>query len=316
MTCRRGGIRVRPAARDAPTRSGSDPGADAVNTVVLPAGYEPKPKPEPTNQSPAATAATRPQVPPPTAPVSAHAQVPPRASLSDRKLWIVSGSAVAFLVVAVAAILWLRSAPPGEDAVSPAPAGAELHKPDRSVPSSSHRQRCRVTIRTRRRTRSPVHRTAMPRATLRRQGLASILLAASNRLPQRFRPPATARAGLYLSRRATAGREWQRLIDAASKVEIVAIANPNSGPGSERNLEYAAVFTEASEQGVTLVGYVSTDYGKRPQAEITKDVDSWIRFYPQIRGFFFDQQPRESHGAAHFAELRDYVKRKISKILW
>ena len=28
----------------APTRSGSDPGSDAVNTVVLPAGYNPKPQ--------------------------------------------------------------------------------------------------------------------------------------------------------------------------------------------------------------------------------------------------------------------------------
>ena len=58
-------------------------------------------------------------------------------------------------------------------------------------------------------------------------------------------------------------REWGRLIDAASKVEIVAIANPDSGPGNERNLDYAAVFTEASSRGITLVGYISTDYAKR-----------------------------------------------------
>ena len=44
-------------------------------------------------------------------------------------------------------------------------------------------------------------------------------------------------------------KEWQRLFDAASKVEIVAIANPNSGPGDERNLEYAAIFTEARNAG-------------------------------------------------------------------
>ena len=88
-------------------------------------------------------------------------------------------------------------------------------------------------------------------------------------------------------------REWQRFIDAASKAEIVAIANPDSGPGDERNIDYAAIFTEASKQGVTLVGYVSTDYGRRPQVEIKSDVDTWVRLYPQIRGFFFDQQPRE-----------------------
>ena len=94
-------------------------------------------------------------------------------------------------------------------------------------------------------------------------------------------------------------------------MEIVAIANPNSGPGNERNLDYAAIFTEASNHGIKLVGYVSTDYGKRPQAEIKNDVDAWIRFYPQVRGFFFDQQPSESQHAAQFAELREFVKRRI-----
>jgi len=106
-------------------------------------------------------------------------------------------------------------------------------------------------------------------------------------------------------------KEWQRLIDAASKVEIVAIANPNSGPGFERNLDYAAIFTEASEHGITLVGYVSTEYAKRPIQVVKNDIDAWIQLYPRIRGFFFDQQSREGHDAAHYAELRAYVEGKL-----
>ena len=46
--------------------------------------------------------------------------------------------------------------------------------------------------------------------------------------------------------------EWQKIFDAASKVEIVVIANPNSGPGEDRDAEYDAVFTEATNLGVTL----------------------------------------------------------------
>jgi len=106
-------------------------------------------------------------------------------------------------------------------------------------------------------------------------------------------------------------KEWQRLIDAASKVEIVAIANPNSGPGYERNLDYAAIFTEASDHGITLVGYVSTGYAKRPIPEVKNDIDAWVRLYPQIRGFFFDQQSREGHDAPQYAELRAYVAGKL-----
>jgi len=101
------------------------------------------------------------------------------------------------------------------------------------------------------------------------------------------------------------------LIDAAAKVEIVAIANPNSGPGYERNLDYAAIFTEASARGIKLVGYVSTDYGKRSIAEVKNDIDGWVRLYPQIRGFFLDQQSREGTLVAHYEEIRAYVKQKL-----
>ncbi|MFI5454501.1 MAG: spherulation-specific family 4 protein [Isosphaerales bacterium] len=106
-------------------------------------------------------------------------------------------------------------------------------------------------------------------------------------------------------------KEWQRLIDAASKVEIVAIANPNSGPGYERNLDYAAIFTEASDHGITLVGYVSTGYVKRPIPAVKNDIDAWVRLYPQVRGFFFDQQSREGHDAPYYAELRAYAAAKL-----
>ena len=82
------------------------------------------------------------------------------------------------------------------------------------------------------------------------------------------------------------------------------IANPASGPGEARNLDYAAIFTEASRHGVTLVGYVSTQYGERALDEIKKDIDQWVQFYPQIRGFFFDQQPREARHAGITRDLR------------
>jgi len=115
---------------------------------------------------------------------------------------------------------------------------------------------------------------------------------------------------------AGAGRkDWQRLIDAASKVEIVAIVNPNTGPGDERNLDYAAIFTEASAHGVTLVGYVSTEYAKRPIPAVKNDIDAWIRLYPQIRGFFLDQQSREGSDAAHYAQLRAYIEQKLREPL-
>jgi hypothetical protein len=108
------------------------------------------------------------------------------------------------------------------------------------------------------------------------------------------------------------GREpWRRLIDAAAKVDLVAIVNPDSGPGVERNPVYASAIAEAADSGVKLVGYVHTQYGERPAAEVKGDIDAWVRFYPRIVGFFLDQQPQDPRHAADFADIAAHARGKL-----
>jgi hypothetical protein len=235
----------------APTRSGTDPGADAVNTVVLPSGYSSNPQ-APIQSLPPGAPTSAPVSPPKTA-SGLQMKVPDHPSFPAKGIWVIVGGTIALLVLALGLTIWLRSPtrPQFDVAGHPKPAAA-----------GAARRLCLLV---------PV----------------------------------------YIYPSGDGRKEWQRLIDAASKVEIVAIANPNSGPGIEPNLDYAAVFTEARNRGITLLGYVSTDYGKRPQAEIKKDVDTWIRFYPQVRGFFFDQQPSSSRDAARYEELRDFVRLRL-----
>src|SRR5262249_6335701 len=66
-------------------------------------------------------------------------------------------------------------------------------------------------------------------------------------------------------------------------------------------------------RGVKLVGYVSTLYAGRSRAEVKEDINAWVRYYPQIAGFFFDQQPREPdfHHLDYYAEIRDYAKQRL-----
>ena len=225
---------------------------------------------------------------------------------------MISGGTIALLVLAVGVTLWLRSPTSGADQGSPARREADAGKPDPWGPTqlappsvAGHNPKSSEN-------------TTASTSTANASGEVSPSGPAVDAAGDPVRTPGKASRRLrllvptYIYPTGEGRKEWQRLIDAASKVEIVAIANPNSGPGEEHNLDYAAVFTEARNAGITLVGYVSTDFGKRPRAEIEKDVDTWIRFYPQVRGFFFDQQLREGHGAANFAELRDFVKRKIA----
>jgi Spherulation-specific family 4 len=299
------------ARATAPTRSGSDPGPDAVNTMVLPPGYDPRLENPASSQSPHIATPNKAQVPPAKAPVGAPAQVSQNLPFPARTLWMISGGTIALLVLATGAVLWLRSAPSGVGDVATSPQGTEVGKPDNASPGQP----------------SPPSRAGRnPKSSENLVAGASTSDASANTPPSGTRvdaagqpssaPDGTSRrlrllVPAYIYPSGDGRQDWQRLIVAASKVEIVAIVNPNSGPGEERNEEYAVIFTEATTKGLKLVGYVSTDFGKRPQAEVKHDVDTWIRFYPQIRGFFFDQQPRQGRHAAQFAELRDYVKKNL-----
>jgi len=295
----------------APTRTGSDPGPDALNTMVLPPGYDSTSSPQAPRPSTRPVASAKAQSPPPRAPYEAQVQVPAQPSFPDKKTWTIAGGTIGLTVLALGAIFWLRAPNPGVEPATPPPRAAQLDKSDNlgqskpSTPSGAgHASKAPDNPTDSKATGDAAPSTAPSAPTVEVAGAPNAPPAGLSRRLRMLVPA-------YIYPAGEGRKEWQRLFDAASKVDIVAIANPNSGPGDERNVDYAAIFTEASNQGITLVGYVSTDYGRRLQAEIKNDVDTWMRLYPQIRGFFFDQQPRDARDAARFADLRDYAKRKI-----
>ena len=105
-------------------------------------------------------------------------------------------------------------------------------------------------------------------------------------------------------------RHWDRLIGAAEKAPVAAIANPASGPGKRVDPNYVKVLARAREAGVTLVGYVSTSYAKRPLADVKADVDRWLEFYPGVRGIFFDEQASGPDRVDHYAALYEYARKE------
>jgi hypothetical protein len=106
-------------------------------------------------------------------------------------------------------------------------------------------------------------------------------------------------------------REWDRLIASAKVVPIVAIVNPASGPGDHVDTNFAALLPRARKAGVMLVGYVGTQYTRKPLRRAKAEVDTFLRFYPDIQGFHFDEQSSEANGVDYYAELYRYVHQLI-----
>jgi len=273
--------------------------------MVLPKETRAQNPPQGPVHRPPATTPVKTESPTPRASIQLPAPAPPHRSLPVSKRLAILGGTLALTALAILTIFWLRPPAPANVGISLAGATSRPTKPDASTstkvaPGSNTDE-----------TPSPGRSTSEnPVATPPpAPPIIATNLPATGHIPGSSRLKILVPAYIYP---AGDGRtDWDRLIAAATKVEIVAIANPDSGPGSERNIDYATIFTEAANHGVKLVGYVSTDYGRRDVGKIKTDIDNWLRFYSQIRGFFFDQQPRDGKAVAMFSELRDYVKQKM-----
>ena len=90
----------------------------------------------------------------------------------------------------------------------------------------------------------------------------------------------------------TPGADWQRII-AASDVVGMIIFNPNNGPGVTTDPAYMSAIAKARAAGILVLGYVATDYGKRAEADINADVNSYYALY-QPSGIYFAEGPMEA----------------------
>jgi hypothetical protein len=106
---------------------------------------------------------------------------------------------------------------------------------------------------------------------------------------------------------------WKILIQSAAKAPIVAIVNPGSGPGKRVDKNYSDLFQLSKNSRVTLIGYVTLSYAKRPLSAVRADVDKWLQFYPEVRGIFFDEQPSDAEHADFARDCFAYARAKINK---
>jgi hypothetical protein len=101
------------------------------------------------------------------------------------------------------------------------------------------------------------------------------------------------------------GPAWQRVIAAAPTVGMVVI-NPASGPGTSTNPQYAQVIAQARAAGIIVLGYVSTNYGQRAEADITADINAYYDQY-SLTGLYLAEGPMEADCTTLEPEYRRLV---------
>ncbi len=112
------------------------------------------------------------------------------------------------------------------------------------------------------------------------------------------------------------GYQWPAMAAGhASDSEIVAIINPNSGPGGagDPNADYVVGLNALKAAGLKMIGYVSTNYGNRAIADVKADIDKYEADYlTWLTGIFLDETPNATGKEAYYSEVHDYIRAKAT----
>lgn len=103
---------------------------------------------------------------------------------------------------------------------------------------------------------------------------------------------------------------WSEVVSAAAKVPLVAIINPNNGPdGKPPNEDYQKGLADLRKSNATILGYVYTKYGDRPQAEVIQDIILYARYY-DVDGIFVDETASNVKQLEYYRDIYNYIKQQ------
>ena len=85
----------------------------------------------------------------------------------------------------------------------------------------------------------------------------------------------------------------------------LAIINPNNGVGSDISTHYLNITNNHN-----TLGYIYTSYSHRDIQDIENEVDKYIEYYPNIKGFFFDEVNSSIDAIDYYTDIYNYVKNK------
>ena len=112
------------------------------------------------------------------------------------------------------------------------------------------------------------------------------------------------------------GSLWTSLNWSATRVPLMAIMNPASGPDTTQNPDYVAAVNSLRASGGRVIGYVSTSYATRSTNAVRTDIDRYFSFYA-VDGIFLDEFTNDSdtNHLNYYAALNQYIHSKGTNLL-
>jgi hypothetical protein len=103
------------------------------------------------------------------------------------------------------------------------------------------------------------------------------------------------------------GGGWAKAIGSKPVPAIMIAAITSSGPGDAPDPAYQAVIGRAQAAGIKVLGYASTDYARRPAADVETDIAHYRAWY-HVAGVFLDQAAAGTGELPYYQELTGYIR--------
>src|SRR3989475_2432669 len=106
------------------------------------------------------------------------------------------------------------------------------------------------------------------------------------------------------------GINWQPLIAAKQahpRVPIIAMINPNSGPGTSYDSNFNTGINNMRASGIIVLGYIGTKYCAMSIATAEGQIDTYHSFY-KLDGFLFDEMKNTPGCESYYSTLTNYAK--------
>ncbi len=109
------------------------------------------------------------------------------------------------------------------------------------------------------------------------------------------------------------GPFWAQLDAAAGPVGI-AIVNPHNGPGGDLLATYIAQLRRSRARGIAVLGYVDTDYARRPAGDVRRDIAAYADRC-NLDGIFLDQVSINRADEPYYADISAAIKAHSAEAL-
>ncbi|TWD80175.1 spherulation-specific family 4 protein [Kribbella amoyensis] len=102
--------------------------------------------------------------------------------------------------------------------------------------------------------------------------------------------------------------QWAELMRQAQAGRIAfAVVNVANGPGLADDPYYPGGLDALRQGGVPLHGYVDTDYGARPSAQVLEDISVWKERY-DVEGVMFDRVSADPANLGYYKPIAAFAR--------